>query len=81
MALKGSFNWYNSIQQGGKKAISFTLYCDNLFQTETFDCAIIDSAAQVTPQIRRQITLKFNKQYCALYFSGFSRETEPIGYK
>ena len=30
---------------------------------------------------RRQITLKFNKQYCALYFSGFSRETELIGYK
>ena len=63
MALKGSFNWYNSIQQGGKKAISFTLYCDNLFQTETFDCAIIDGAAQVTPQIRRQITLKAKQSF------------------
>ena len=63
MALKGAFNWYNSIQQGGKKAISFTLYCDNLFQTDTFDCAIIDSAAQVTPQIRRQITLKAKQSF------------------
>lgn len=29
---------------------------------------------------KRQITLKSNKQYWALYFSGLSRETEPTGY-
>lgn len=63
MALKGSFNWYNSLHQGGRKAISFTLYCDNMFQSETFDCAIIDSAAQVTPQIRRQIILKAKQSF------------------
>lgn len=63
MALKGTFSWYNSIQQGGKKAISFTLYCDNLFSSETFDCAIIDSAAQVTPQVRRQISLKAKQSF------------------
>lgn len=62
MSLKGSFNWFYSKRQGGKKAISFTLLCDNLFQSETFDCAIIDSSGQVPPQIRRQITLKA-KQY------------------
>lgn len=58
MALIGTFSWYNSLHQGGKKAISFSLYSDNHFQNETFDCAIIDSKGQLTPQIRRQITLK-----------------------
>ena len=29
-----------------------------MFQSETFDCAIIDSSGQNSPQIRRQITLK-----------------------
>lgn len=63
MALKGTFNWYNSLHQGGRKAISFTLYCDNMFQSETFDCAIIDSAVQVMPQIRRQIVLKAKQSF------------------
>ena len=61
MALKGAFNWYNSIQQGGRRAISFTLLCDNMFQTETFDCAIIDSGAHVPPQIRRQISYSLHR--------------------
>lgn len=63
MALKGSFNWYNSINQGGKKAISFTLTCNNLYQSESFDCAIIDGSGQVSPQIRRQITLKAKQSF------------------
>lgn len=63
MALKGTFNWYNSLHQGGRKAISFTLYCDNLFQSETFDCAIIDGSGQQPPQIRRQITLKAKQSF------------------
>lgn len=58
MALKGTFSWFNSLHLGGRKAISFTLYCRNLFQSETFDCAIIDSSGQNPPQIRRHITLK-----------------------
>ena len=58
MALKGTFSWINSLHQGGRKAISFTLYCSNMFQSETFDCAIIDSSGQNPPQIRRMITLK-----------------------
>ena len=37
MALKGTFNWYKSIWQGGEKAISFILLCENMFQSETFD--------------------------------------------
>ena len=63
MALKGSFNWYNSIQQGGRKAFSSPFYCDNLLQSETFDCAFIDSAAYVTPQIRRQISLNAKQSF------------------
>lgn len=63
MALKGTFNWFNSLHQGGRKAISFTLYCDNLFQSETFDCAIIDGSGQLPPQIRRQVTLKAKQSF------------------
>lgn len=58
MALKGTYSWFNSLHQGGRKAITFTLYCNNMFQSETFDCAIIDSSGQNPPQIRRHITLK-----------------------
>lgn len=63
MALKGSFKWINSLQKGGRKSISFTLLCDNLFQSETFDCAIVDSSGQMPPQIRRQITLKAKQSF------------------
>lgn len=63
MALKGTFHWFNSLHQGGRKAISFTLYCDNLFQSETFDCAIIDGSGQLPSQIRRQLTLKAKQSF------------------
>lgn len=63
MALKGSFSWYNSLHQGGRKAISFTLVCDNLFQSETFDCAIVDGTGQLPPQIRRQVKLKSKQSF------------------
>ena len=42
MSFRGKFEWINSIRQGGRKAISFTLKCSNMFQTETFDAAIMD---------------------------------------
>lgn len=58
MALEGSFNWFNSLRQGGRKAISFTLRNTNMLQNETFDCAIVDGTGQLSPQIRRQIKLK-----------------------
>ena len=49
MSLKGQFVWIQSMRQGGRKAISFTLTCTNLFQSETFDAAIIDGVGQIEP--------------------------------
>lgn len=67
MSLKGKFEWFNSIQQGGKKAISFTLTCKSMFMSETFDCAIMDSSGQQPSQIRRQIKLKPNESFIFNY--------------
>lgn len=58
MGLKGKFEWYNSLRAGGSKAISFTLTCDNLFQSETFDCAIMSGNGSAQPMIWRSQTLK-----------------------
>lgn len=58
MGLQGKFSWFESLNQGGRKAVSFMLTCDNLFQSETFDCAIVDGAGQLPPQIRRHLKLK-----------------------
>lgn len=58
MSLKGEFNWIRSMRQGGRKAISFTLTCTNLFQSETIDAAIVDGTGQLQPMIFRQQTLK-----------------------
>lgn len=58
MGLKGKFEWYNSLRTGGKKAISFTITCDNLFKSETFDCAIMSCNGDVQPMIWRNLTLK-----------------------
>ncbi len=69
MSFRGKFEWYNSLQQGGKKAISFTLTCKNMIMAETFDCAIIDSTGQQQPQIRRQLKLKPNESLTFNYDS------------
>lgn len=61
MSFRGSFDWFISLNQGGKRAISFTLTCKNMLMPETFDCAIIDSTGQQQAQIRRQIKLKPNQ--------------------
>ena len=61
MGLRGSFDWFRSLHQGGKKAISFTLTCDNMITNEIFDCAIIDSTGQQPTQVRRQLKLKPNE--------------------
>ena len=58
MSLKGEFYWIRSMRQGGRKAISFTLTCTNLFQSETIDAAIVDGTGQLQPMIFRQQTLK-----------------------
>jgi len=67
MGLKGSFSWFNSLHQGGKKAISFTLTCDNLLSSEVFDCAIIDGKGELPPQIRRQLKLPARKTFVFNY--------------
>ena len=58
MSLNGEFNWIRSMRQGGRKAISFTLTCTNLFQSETIDAAIVDGTGQLQPMIFRQQMLK-----------------------
>lgn len=67
MSFRGKFEWYNSIQQGGKKAITFTLTCKNMFMRETFDCAIMDSSGQQPSQIRRRIKLKPKESFVFNY--------------
>lgn len=44
MSFKGTFRWIKSLNQGGRKAISFTLKNDNLIKTETIDAAIVDGS-------------------------------------
>lgn len=58
MSLKGSFYWSHSMRQGGRKVISFTLKCTNLFQSETLDAAIMAGTGQIQPMIFRQIMIK-----------------------
>ena len=52
MSLKGEFFWIRSMRQGGRKAVSFTLTCTNMFQSETVDAAIIDAQGQGIPPFR-----------------------------
>lgn len=44
MGFKGKFTWFNSLHQGGRKAISFTLKNTNLLLPATFDAAISDGS-------------------------------------
>lgn len=67
MGLKGKFEWYNSLRLGGRKAISFILSCDNLFQGETFDCAIMANNGLAQPMIFRKLKLKA-KQFLQFNF-------------
>ena len=55
MSFKGQFNWIQSMRQGGRKAISFTLTCTNLFKSETCDAAIIDCTGQQQPMLFSQL--------------------------
>lgn len=61
MSFKGQFSWIQSVRQGGRKAISFTLTCTNFFQSETFDAAVIDSTGQLQPMLFTQLTLGAKK--------------------
>lgn len=58
MSLKGKFEWIQSKRLGGARAISFVLTCDNLFQSEKFNCAMMASDGSVQPIMCRQLTLK-----------------------
>ena len=61
MSFEGKFYWIECMRQGGRKAISFTLTCTNLFQSETFDAAIVDGTGQLQPMIFRQLNLPAKK--------------------
>lgn len=61
MSFKGQYNWISSFRQGGRKAISFTLTCTNMFQSETFDAVIIDGNSQKEPMFFRGVSLKAKK--------------------
>ena len=63
MSFKGQFNWIQSMRQGGRKAISFTLTCTNLFQSETFDAAIIDGTGQQQPMLFSRLSLAAKKSF------------------
>lgn len=67
MGLKGKFTWFNSLHQGGRKAITFTLTCDNWLSSEVFDCAILDGKGEIPPQIRRQLKLPSGKSFIFNY--------------
>lgn len=60
-SFKGQFSWIQSMRQGGRKAISVSLTCTNLFQSETFDAAIIDGTGQLQPMVFTQLTLGAKK--------------------
>lgn len=62
-SFKGQFNWIQSMRQGGCKAISFTLTCTNIFQSETFDAVIIDGTGQLQPMFFNQLTLSAKKSF------------------
>lgn len=63
MSFKGQFNWIQSMRQGGRKAISFTLTCTNLFKSETFDAAIVDGTGQLQPMLFLQLSLGSKKSF------------------
>lgn len=63
MSFKGQFYWIQSIRQGGRKAISFTLTCTNIFQSETFDATIVAGTGQVQPMMFRQQTIKAKESF------------------
>ncbi|MBQ6204004.1 MAG: hypothetical protein IJK46_07920 [Prevotella sp.] len=69
MGFRGRFEWFTSLHQGGKRAISFTLTCKNMLLPETFDCAIIDSTGNQPTQIRRHLKLKPNESFTFNYDS------------
>lgn len=63
MGFKGEFSWIQCMRQGGGKAISFTLTCNNMLQSETFDAAIIDGSGQLQPMMFRQLNLPAKKSF------------------
>lgn len=67
MNFRGSFEWFTSLHQGGKRSISFILTCKNMLMPETFDCAIIDSTGQQPTQVRRMLKLRPNESFTFNY--------------
>ena len=63
MSLKGQFEWVQSKRQGGRKIISLTLTCTNIFQSEKFDAALIAASGQPQPMFFRQQTLPAKKSF------------------
>ena len=63
MSLKGHFEKYISPRAGGLSLYRFIITCDNLFQSETFDAAIMPANQSAQPLIFRQLSLKAGKSY------------------
>lgn len=63
MSLKGQFSWYSSLRRGGHKAITFTLTCTNLLQSEDFDAVLVDGSGQIAPLYYRGLSLKARNSF------------------
>ena len=61
MALKGKFEWYISPRAAGRKFVRFVLTNDNLFQSETFDCALMAVDPTVQPMVFQNLNLPVKK--------------------
>lgn len=61
MSFRGKFDWYISMQKGGRKAVTFTLTCKNMLMPEIFDCAIMDPAGQQATQFHHHLKLRANQ--------------------
>lgn len=67
MGLTGKFGWYESVRQGGRRDVTFTLTCDNLLQSETFNCALIAYRGLAQPMVFQQLKLKPKQSYSFNY--------------
>lgn len=63
MGLKGQFLGYDSLRMSGRKAISFSITCTNLLQSEVFDAVLVDGSGQSAPQYFRELRLPAKKSF------------------
>lgn len=63
MGLKGSFDTYQSPRAGGMKKVGFVLTCDNMFQKESFDAAIMSADGVTQPMVFRGLELDAKRSF------------------